>query len=216
MIANYIASTTLLLCAVISVQPTLVAAADTNCSKIVTVIIETEKGKITVELDPQLAPVTVANFLRYVDKGYYTGGIFHRTVKMDNQPDKKIKIEVIQGGVNPHMEKKTFKPIKLETTQKTGIKHKDGVISMARDKPNTATSDIFICIGDQPELDFGGKRNPDGQGFGAFGHVTKGMDIVRLIQTAPSKEQKLTPAIKILKAVREKSPVATKSVRAKS
>jgi len=70
----------------------------------------------------------------------------------------------------------------------------------ARDGADTATSDFFICIGNQPELDFGGKRNPDGQGFAAFGHVVQGMDVVRKIQHSPVEAQKLTPPIQILKA----------------
>jgi peptidyl-prolyl cis-trans isomerase A (cyclophilin A) len=74
---------------------------------------------------------------------------------------------------------------------------------MARDGPDTATGDFFICIGDQPELDFGGKRNPDGQGFAAFGRVVKGMDVVKKIQAAPAQEQKLTPPVKI-KTIRRK------------
>ena len=90
----------------------------------------------------------------------------------------------------------------LETTRKTGLKHVDGAISMARDGPDTATSDFFICVGPQPELDFAGKRNPDGQGFAAFGRVVNGMDIVRKIQTAPSKGQKLIPPVKIMKIER--------------
>jgi peptidyl-prolyl cis-trans isomerase A (cyclophilin A) len=85
----------------------------------------------------------------------------------------------------------------------TGIRHLDGAISMARGRPDTATSDFFLCIGDQPSLDFGGLRNPDGQGFAAFGRVTKGMDIVRKIQTLPADDkQKLTPPVKILKISR--------------
>jgi peptidyl-prolyl cis-trans isomerase A (cyclophilin A) len=74
---------------------------------------------------------------------------------------------------------------------------------MARDGPDTATSDFFICIGDQPSLDFGGKRNPDGQGFAAFGRVVRGMDVVRKIQTAPANGQTLTPPVKILRALRK-------------
>jgi peptidyl-prolyl cis-trans isomerase A (cyclophilin A) len=167
--------------------------------KPVHVIIETSKGKIEVELDSQHAPKTTANFLRYVDGGFYTNGRFHRTVTMNNQPDKKVKIEVVQAGANPSMEKKGFPPIKIERTRDTGIKHQNGTISMARDKPDSATSDFFICIGDQPELDFGGKRNPDGQGFAAFGRVTKGMDVVKKIQLSPAKGQSLTPAVKILR-----------------
>jgi peptidyl-prolyl cis-trans isomerase A (cyclophilin A) len=132
-----------------------------------------------------------------VDGKFYDGGRFHRTVKPDNQPDNKVKIEVIQAGINPEKMKDEFAAIKLERTKDTKLTHKDGTISMARDGPDTATSDFFICIGDQPELDFGGKRNPDGQGFAAFGQVVKGMDIVKKIQAAPAEEQTLKPAIRI-------------------
>jgi peptidyl-prolyl cis-trans isomerase A (cyclophilin A) len=161
------------------------------------VVIETSLGDIMVELEPEKAPVTTKNFYRYIDAGHYKNGKFHRTVTMDNQPDKKIKIEVIQVGVGPDFEKKDFPPIKLERTNLTGLKHLDGTISMARDGADTATSDFFICIGDQPELDFGGKRNPDGQGFAAFGRVVKGMDVVRRIQKLPARDQALTPPITI-------------------
>ena len=166
------------------------------------VLIQTEKGDIEVELNAAQAPITVANFLKYVDGRFYDGGRFHRTVKLDNQPDNKIKIEVIQAGINPEKTKQEFAAIKLERTRDTKLSHKDGTISMARDGPDTATSDFFICIGDQPELDFGGKRNPDGQGFAAFGRVVKGMDVVRKIQTAPAEGQTLTPPVKILRMSR--------------
>lgn len=92
--------------------------------------------------------------------------------------------------------------IPLERTRETGLKHIDGTISMARDGPDTATSDFFICVGDQPELDLGGQRNPDGQGFAAFGRVVRGHEVVRAIQLAPSADQKLTPAIGIISARR--------------
>lgn len=161
------------------------------------VVISTAMGDIEVELDAAKAPETTKNFLRYVDAGHYTGGRFHRTVTMANQPDKKVKIEVIQAGVNPAKQKADFPPIKLERTNKTGIHHKDGTISMARDSADTATSDFFICVGDQPELDFGGKRNPDGQGFAAFGKVVKGMDVVRKIQKSHANGQSLDPPITI-------------------
>jgi peptidyl-prolyl cis-trans isomerase A (cyclophilin A) len=121
---------------------------------------------------------------------------------MRNQPGHKIRIEVIQGGVNPARAKAGFPPIALERTSRTGLKHLDGVLSMARSLPDTATSDIFICIGDQPSLDHGGQRNPDGQGFAAFGRVMAGMDVVRRIQQAPAEGQKLTPVVRILKARR--------------
>jgi peptidyl-prolyl cis-trans isomerase A (cyclophilin A) len=166
------------------------------------VLIQTEKGDIEVELNTAEAPSTVANFLKYVDSKVYAGGRFHRTVKPDNQPDNKIKIEVIQGGINPDKTKEERPPIKLERTRDTKLSHKDGTISMARDGPDTATSDFFICIGDQPELDFGGKRNPDGQGFAAFGRVVKGMDVVKKIQAAPAEGQTLSPLVKILQITR--------------
>jgi peptidyl-prolyl cis-trans isomerase A (cyclophilin A) len=166
------------------------------------VLIQTEHGDIELQLEPAKAPITTANFLRYVDGKFYDGGLFHRTVKLDKQPDNKIRIEVIQGGMNPAREKEAFPPIKLERTIRTKLTHQNGVISMARDGPDTATSDFFICIGDQPSLDFGGQRNPDGQGFAAFGKVTKGMDVVKQIQSAPAAGQKLTPPIKIIKAIR--------------
>jgi peptidyl-prolyl cis-trans isomerase A (cyclophilin A) len=166
----------------------------------VRVILTTELGNIVLELDAEHAPVSTENFLKYVNGGFYTNGVFHRTVKPDNQPQNKVKIEVVQAGINPEREKESFPPIALERTNKTGLKHLDGTLSMARDIPDSATSDFFICIGDQPELDFGGKRNPDGQGFAAFGKVIRGMDVVRKIQASPAEGQKLTPPIKILSA----------------
>jgi len=178
----------------------------------VRVRVQTELGDIVLEIDQAKAPVTAANFLKYVDAGHYDGGTWHRTVKMDNQPESTIKIEVIQAGVNADRAKEGFPAIALERTNKTGLLHKDGVISMARGAADSATSGWFICINDQPSLDFGGMRNPDGQGFAAFGRVVSGMDVVRKIQAAPSsttrttntEAQRLTPPIKIVKVARIK------------
>ncbi len=155
------------------------------------VVIETEAGDIHVTLEDERAPGTVANFLRYVDVGMYDSGRFHRVVRMNNQPDDAIRIEVIQGGVNLERMTENGAPIPLERTSVTGLRHRDGTISMARFHPDTAVSDFFICIGDQPELDFGGMRNPDGQGFAAFGQVTQGMDVVRTIQSGVTDGQTL-------------------------
>src|SRR5262249_27146840 len=124
--------------------------------EVVRVLIQTEMGDIEVEMAAAKAPVTVANFLRYVDAKLYDGGRFHRTVTPGNQPDQKPKREVTQAGVPPEREKDEFPPIKLERTRDTKLAHRDGTISMARDGPDTATGDFFICIGDQPDLDFGG------------------------------------------------------------
>jgi peptidyl-prolyl cis-trans isomerase A (cyclophilin A) len=182
----------------------LAATPDQDRGALPHVVVQTEVGEIEIEVDTTRAPGTAANFLRYVDAGQYDGGTWHRTVKMDNQPDNQIKIEVIQAGVNPDKAKEAFPPIPLERTNKTGILHKDGTVSMARGSADSATSGFFICINDQPSLDFGGMRNADGQGFGAFGEVVRGMEVVRKIQMAPNTEaQKLTPPIKIV-AVKRK------------
>jgi peptidyl-prolyl cis-trans isomerase A (cyclophilin A) len=187
---------------VLAVLPFTALAADDKPEP-VRVLIQTDKGDIEVELDAAKAPVTTANFLKYVDGKFYDGGRFHRTVTPDNQPDDKVKIEVIQAGINPDKAKDELPPIKLERTDATKLLHKDGTISMARDGPDTATSDFFMCVGDQPELDFGGKRNPDGQDFAAFGRVLKGMDVVKKIQKAEAEGQNLKPPVKIVKIVRK-------------
>jgi len=165
------------------------------------VVISTQLGDIEAELYIDKAPVTAGNFLKYVDSGKYnTNACFYRTVRMDNQPDKPIKIEVIQGGFysDSVIEKIQFPLIRHETTMETGILHKDGVLSMARNEPGTASSEFFICIGDQPALNFGGNRNPDGQGFAAFGKVINGMEVVRKIQQSKDKDQYLENPVKII------------------
>jgi peptidyl-prolyl cis-trans isomerase A (cyclophilin A) len=162
------------------------------------VLIETEMGRIEVAMDRERAPATVDNFLAYVSAGHFTDGQFHRTVTLDNQPDNDILIEVIQASANREFRESGFEPIALERTSVTGLKHLDGTISMARGGPDSATSSFFICVGDQPSLDFGGMRNADGQGFAAFGRVTHGMDVVRKIQQAPAEGQSLAPPVRIL------------------
>lgn len=175
--------------------------------------IVTEYGSMIAELEADKAPATVANFLRYVDAGLYNDSRFHRTVKPDNQPENTVKIEVIQAGVAPERAKDELAPIKLERTRDTGVRHRHGTLSMARDGVDTATGDFFICLGDQPELDFGGKRNPDGQGFAAFGRVVQGLEIARKIQAAPSREQNLTPPIRIVRMQRLAAPFPPELVR---
>ena len=172
--------------------------------KTIVINMETSLGLIQIELYPDKAPITVANFLQYVDEARYGELHFYRVVHMGNQPDNKIKIEVIQGGLEIDKHPMKLPPIHHETTNKTGIKHEDGTLSMARLEPRTASSEIFICINDQPELDFGGKRNPDGQGFAAFGKVVSGMDIVRQIQSKPEKEQMLVKPVKVNSITRVK------------
>ena len=168
-----------------------------------TVVIKTLLGDIRISIDEDVAPATAANFLRYVDEELYDGGSFFRTVHANNQPLDSIRIAVVQGGARSDADGRFFEPILLERTSKTGLKHLDGTVSMARGGPDTATHSFFFCIGDQPELDFGGKRNPDGQGFAAFGQVLDGSDVIRAIQMSPHEAQRLQPTIRILSVRRE-------------
>ena len=175
------------------------------------IIITTSLGDIKISLNAEKAPISVNNFMQYVDSGRYENGEFVRTVRYDND-NGNPKIEVIQGTARP--DAKLLPPIKLESTKLTGILHKDGVISMARDTPDSAQDQFFIVIGTQPSLDFGGKRNKDGLGFAAFGVVTDGMNIIKAInamrETKESdsdytKGQYLKNPVKILKIIRDKS-----------
>ena len=175
----------------------------------VVVIFETELGAITMEVDVARAPVTAANFLKYVDGKFFDNGIVNRAVRLDNQTRKDVMIEVIQLQSDRARSKELLPPIPLERTSTTGLRHVDGVLSMARSGPDTATSSFFVTIGEQPSLDFGGKRNADGQGFAAFGRVTAGMDVVRRIQASKTGAggaygtETLDPPIRILRAYRK-------------
>jgi peptidyl-prolyl cis-trans isomerase A (cyclophilin A) len=188
--------------ALLGIAAVLLVACGADRAAAPRVVLETSLGEIELELDDRRAPATTANFLRYVEAGFYDGGRFHRTVTLENQPQNPVKIEVIQAGPAPARGAELFPPIALERTRDTGLRHTDGAVSMARLGPDTAQAEFFICIGDQPELDFGGRRNPDGQGFAAFGRVVRGLDVVRRIQRAPHEEQRLTPPVEIRRARR--------------
>jgi peptidyl-prolyl cis-trans isomerase A (cyclophilin A) len=140
--------------------------------------IETPEGAIVLELYADKAPITVANYLRYVDSGRFNGATFYRTSKPDNYD--KDDYGVVQGGLQ-NDPKKLFAPIAHEPTSKTGIKHLDGTISMGRRAPGSATADWFITVGAQDYLDASAKD----PGFAAFGHVVEGMEVVRKILMLP-------------------------------
>ncbi len=161
------------------------------------ITITTMYGDIEVLLDTHAAPASCENFVRYCAAGAYTDGAFWRTVTThpDNQPGQDIKIDVIQATCRADFVK--YPAIAMEQTHTTGHAHRDGTISMARFAPDSAQADFFVCIGDQPELDAGGARNPDSCGFAAFGQVICGMDVVRRIHSAPTVNQTLTPAMTI-------------------
>lgn len=166
------------------------------------VLLQTALGDIELELDTRAAPRTVTNFLHYAQQGFFADGMFHRTVTLGNQPTNSVKISVIQAQANPARAGGFPPPIPLERTRDTGLRHLDGTVSMARDKPDSGKDHFFICVGDQPDLDFGGRRNPDGQGFAAFGRVVKGMDVVRQIHESPAEGQALKPPIRIQRVIR--------------
>ena len=190
----------------------LAAACSERAADAPRVVMETEAGAIVIELYPDKAPLTVANFLHYVDEGALDGAYFYRTTRADNDP----AITVLQGGLWAPWEEgmdegfaPPFPPIAHETTETSGLTHDDGVISMARSEPGTASSEFFINVGANPSLDFAGERNPDGQGFAAFGKVVDGMDAVRAIHAAPAQEgegfdgQILVEPVKIISVRRE-------------
>jgi len=174
------------------------------------VVLETELGDIRIEIYDQKAPLTAASFLDHVTEGHLTDGEFYRTVTYDND-NGSPRIEVIQGGI-PMNAETPLPPIAHETTEMSGLKHLDGTVSLGRSEPGTASgAAFFICIGDQPGLDFGETRNPDKQGFAAFGQVIEGMDVVVAIHQAKTyvdhedpylAGQMLVAPVKILNAYR--------------
>jgi peptidyl-prolyl cis-trans isomerase A (cyclophilin A) len=166
--------------------------------------IQTSMGDIEVELYPDQAPKTVKAFLSYVKAGYYKNSSFYRVLNTDNQPSNAAKAELIQGGIykSNHRVHDTLSGIPHETTQQTHILHKNGTISLARLAPGTATSEFFICLGDQPGFDYGGENNPDKQGYAAFGKVIKGMEVVQKIYNQPEEEQSFDPPVPIYNIVR--------------
>jgi peptidyl-prolyl cis-trans isomerase A (cyclophilin A) len=170
-----------------------VAAAQDLKGGDVLVRVETALGNIDIAVDAKHAPITAANFLKYVDGRFYDGGQFHRATRPDNYtpaPPDRPAMEIIQARINPDRRREGFDPIPLERTSVTGLKHVVGTLSMARAaQADTARSDFFICLDDQPSLDFGGKRFDDGQGGAAFGRVVKGMDVVRKIQQQPTNDK---------------------------
>jgi peptidyl-prolyl cis-trans isomerase A (cyclophilin A) len=168
----------------------------------VLVRVETSFGNIDVAIDTKHAPITAANFLKYVDGGFYNGGRFHRATRADNYkpnlPNRPL-LEIIQADIDPARAADRFPPIPLERTNVTGLTHVVGTVSMPRGQnPDSARSGFVIHLNDQPSLNHGGMRFDDGQGTAAFGRVVSGLDVARKIQTQPVKEQALDPPVSII------------------
>ena len=187
--------------AVAGAAPAQEAPAPATPATTVAVVMHTTLGDIHVALEAQRAPITVANFLRYVDGRRFDNATFYRAVKVG--PDDLYGL--VQGGVKGGDPKKLFPPIAHESPAATGLSHVDGTISMASEDPGTATADFFFIIGDLTTLD--GKADGTDPGYAAFGHVTQGMDIIRQILKLPRSEtegegvmkgQMLADAVKIL------------------
>lgn len=180
---------------------------------VVRVEMVTELGKIVIDLDHKRAPITVKNFVRYVDTRRYDGMVFYRVMQLNwgTQPNG-----LVQGGLNPTPQK-LLPPIPHEPTSVTGLTHTVGALSMARNAPGTARADFSIMMSDLTSFDANPKSdNPESQaGYAAFGYVVSGMDVVRKIFDAPRsptkgegvmKGQMLDPTIKVLTARRVPVP----------
>lgn len=155
-----------------------VAATPAPLADTVRVRLDTEAGPITLALDHKRAPVTTANFVRYVDQRRFDGTYFYRAARTKGAAGRGF----VQGGIR-HSARKAFPPIAHEPTGKTGLKHVDGTLSMARAAPVGAMGDFFIIVGGaMPAMDAHG----DSPGFAAFGRVEEGMDVVRKILAAPT------------------------------
>jgi len=171
---------------------------------LVNVRLETTEGPIVVALEQGRAPITTANFLRYVDDKRFDGISFYRAVNV------APGFGLIQGGLRGDA-RKLLPPIKHEPTTVTGLSHIDGAISMARNAPGTADASFFITVGAIPSMDADPKQPGDNLGFAVFGHVTEGMEIVRHILQEPTsptegegvmKGQMLVQPVRILSARR--------------
>lgn len=154
----------------------------------VSVILTTTLGEITVRLETERAPITAANFLRYVDEGRFNGTVFYRAMKLDREP---MPNGLIQGGPQ-HDPEKVLDPIAHEPTTTTGLSHTNGAISMAMGEPGTANGDFTIMLQDQVGLDAKPKSEDPRwkEGFAAFGYVTGGMNVVRAIHSQPTDPEK--------------------------
>jgi len=177
-----------LFCALALAAPALSQApapAPTPAPATVKVTLTTTQGPIVLELEKDRAPVTTANFLRYVDQKRLDGTAFYRAAKAPNAPEYGL----VQFGTR-NDPKKTLPPIAHEPTTKTGLTHTSGTISLARSAPGTGAGDFFILVGDTPSLDANPGAPGDNQGFAAFGHVVEGMDLIKQILAAPTDPSK--------------------------
>jgi peptidyl-prolyl cis-trans isomerase A (cyclophilin A) len=165
----------------VSAQPPAAPPAPVAPAGLVRVVITTSEGPVTVEVETAKAPVTAANFLRYVDQKRLDGATFYRAARAPGAP---ADYGLVQFGVR-NAPKKVLPPIAHEPTSKTGLTHVSGTMSMARGAPGTASGDFFVVVGDMTTLDADPKASGDNLGFAAFGRVVEGMDVMKRILAAP-------------------------------
>ncbi|WP_176595179.1 MULTISPECIES: peptidylprolyl isomerase [Sphingobium] len=177
------------------------------------VAIETSLGTIIVAADTRRAPITAANFLTYVDDGRFDGVTFYRAARRKNDP----KLGLIQGGIDTDA-RRSLPPIQHEPTTRTGIRHLDATLSMARpNRANSAMGNFFITVGPTPNMDARG----DYIGYAAFGHVVAGMDVVKRILAVPTccgsgpmRGQMIVQPVRIIRAKRlDGTPHPTRGVK---
>lgn len=163
------------------------------------VIIETVYGEIEIELYTHKAPLTANAFLAYIDSGFYNQSNFYRVLNMYNQPSNAPKAFLVQGGIWKSNNKlaQSLQGIPHESTKQTGILHKEGTISMARNEPGSGGPEFFIMVEDETGFDYGGENMADGLGFAAFGSVVRGMPIIRKIHDLKEANQYLQPPVYI-------------------
>ena len=190
--------------------PPAPATAEKPVPRTVPVALTTSAGTITLSLEVERAPITAANFLRYVDQKRLDGTTIYRAFTYAGDP----KTGLIQGGTKGDP-KRMLKPIAHEPTSQTGLSHDDGAISMARGNPGTANGDFFIILGGMPGLDANPSAPGDNQGYAVFGHVTGGMEVVRAVAAmersstegvGAMKGQMLAKPVRILTARRVALP----------
>lgn len=216
MLKRLVLSMALMLGLSAAAPPPSAPASPAPAPALVGVAINTQLGTITLALDAARAPLTTANFLRYVDQRRFDGTAFYRAMKLSwgEQPNG-----LIQGGTQ-NDPRRVLRPVAHEPTSQTGIRHKAGTISMARFAPGTATGDFSIMVADMEGLDaVPSSDNPEFRaGFAAFGHVVSGMDVVLRIHSAPvsatlgqgvMKGEMLEPKVRILTVRRVALPAAS-------
>ena len=159
--------------------------------------IVSDLGVIEAVLDHAHAPRTTCNFVRYAQAHAYDGGSFFRVVSSAHPDRNPSPIDVVQAQTPKGSDDHALGTVRMEGTKSTGLRHVAGTLSMARDTPDSAGSSFFIVTKDSPNLDEGGPRNPDGRGFAAFGHVVRGLQILRDIQAKPAKDDILATPVAI-------------------